>query len=143
MPFAAIFVPNFIFQAVARCEPELRMQHVAVIEGQPPTYCVIALNRLAEKFGVTAGMTKANAEQFPHIQIRHRSKTQEAAAHQALLDASWSISSLVEDAVPDTLLLDLGGLTRLFGTQEEIGQKILSRTSEMGIDVHVGISENI
>jgi protein ImuB len=143
MSFAAIFVPNFIFQAVARCEPELRMQPAAVMEGQPPTYRVMALNRLAEKLGVTPGMTKANAEQFPHIQIRHGSKTQEAAAHQALLDAAWSISSRVEDAAPDTLLLDLGGLARLFGTSEEIGQKILSRASEMGIDVHAGISKNV
>ena len=36
MAFAAIFVPNFTFQAIARSEPELRMRPVAVIEGQPP-----------------------------------------------------------------------------------------------------------
>ena len=143
MPFAAIFVPNFIFQAVVRCAPELRMQPVAILEGQPPIYRVIALNRLAEKLGVSAGMTKANAEQFPQLQIRHRSRTQEKATHKALLDAAWSISSRVEDAAPDTLLLDLCGLTRLFGTEEEIGQRILSRACEMGIDVHVGISANV
>src|ERR1700738_3068608 len=143
MPFAAIFVPNFIFQAVVRCAPELRMQPVAILEGQPPIYRVIALNRLAEKLGVSAGMTKANAEQFPQLQIRHRSRTQEKATHKALLDAAWSISSRVEDAAPDTLLLDLCGLTRLFGTEEEIGQRILSRACEMGIDVNVGISANV
>lgn len=143
MSFAAIFVPNFIFQAVTRCEPELRLKPAAIIEGQPPTYRVLALNRLAEKLGVTAGMTKANAEQFPQVQIRHRSKTQEEAGHNALLDAAWSISARVEDAAPDTLLLDLCGLTRLFGTSEEIGQRILLRTSEMGIDVHVAVSANV
>ena len=143
MSFAAIFIPNFIFQAVVRCEPELRLQPVAVIEGQAPNYRVVALNRLAEKSGVTAGMTKGNAEQFLQVQIRQRSKTQEDSAHQAVLDAAWSISSRVEDAAGDTLLLDLSGLTRLFGTKEEIGERILSRTSEMGIDVHVGISENV
>jgi protein ImuB len=143
MSFAAIFVPNFRFQAIARCAPELRMQPVAVIEGQPPTYRVIAFNRLAERLGVTRAMTKANAEQFQQVQIRHRSKSQEDTAHQALLDAAWSISSRVEDAAPDTLLLDLAGLGRLFGTQEEMAQRILSRTSEIGMDVHVAVSANV
>jgi protein ImuB len=143
MPFAAIFVPNFTFQAIARSEPELRMQPVAVIEGQPPTYRVIAFNRLAERLGVTRAMTKANAEQFQQVQIRHRSKSQEDTAHRALLDAAWSISSRVEDAAPDTLLLDLAGLARLFGTPEEMAQRILSRTSEIGMDAHVAVSTNV
>jgi protein ImuB len=143
MSFAAIFVPNFTFQAIARCEPELRMQPVAVIAGPPPTYRVIAFNRLAEKLGVTRGMTKASAEQFQQVKIRHGSKSQEDSAHRALLDAAWSISSRVEDAAPDTLLLDLSGLARLFGTPKEIAQKILSRTSELGMDAHVAVSANV
>jgi protein ImuB len=143
MSFAAIFVPNFTFQAIARSEPELRMQPVAVIEGQPPTYRVMAFNRLAERLGVTRGMTKVNAEQFQQVQIRHRSKSQEDTAHRALLDAAWSISSRVEDAAPDTLLLDLSGLARLFGTREEIAQRILARTSELGMDAHVAVSANV
>jgi hypothetical protein len=127
MSFAAIFVPNFMFQAIVRCERELRIQPVAVIEGLPPTYRVIAFNRLAENLGVTTGMTKANAEQFQQVQIRHRSKTQEETAHGALLDAAWSISSRVEDTAPDTLLLDLSGLARLFGTQEKICCRVRER----------------
>jgi protein ImuB len=143
MPFAAIFIPNFTFQAIARCEPELRIQPVAVIEGQPPTYYVVTINRLAEKLGVAVGMTKANAEQFQHVQIRPRSHTQEDTAHHALLDAAWSVSSRVEDAAGDTLLLDLSGLARLFGTLEEIAQRILARTSELGMDAHVAVSVNV
>jgi protein ImuB len=143
MPFAAISIPNFTFQAIVRCEPELRMHPVAVIEGQPPTYYVVAINRLAEKSGVAIGMTKANAEQFPHVQIRSRSHTQEDTAHHALLDAAWSISSRVEDAASDTLLLDLSGLARLFGTMEEIAHRILARTSELGMDAHVAVSANV
>jgi len=143
MPFAAIFVPNFTLQAIVRCEPELHALPTVVIEGQPPTYRVITFNRLAEKLGVIRGMTKANAEQFPEIRIRHRSKPQEENAHRALLDAAWSISALVEDVAPDTLLLDLSGLTRLFGSQEEIARRTLARTSELGMDVHVAVSANV
>jgi protein ImuB len=143
MPFAAIFIPNFTFQAIVRCEPELRMQPVAVIEGQPPIYYVVAVNRLAEKLGVAVGMTKANAEQFQQVQIRPRSHTQEDTAHRALLDAAWSVSSRVEDTTLDTLLLDLTGLARLFGALEEIAQRILARTSELGMDAHVAVSANV
>jgi len=119
------------------------MQPVAVIEGQPPTYYVVAINRLAEKLGVAVGMTKANVEQFQYVQIRPRNHTQEDTAHQAFLDAAWSISSRVEDASPDTLLLDLSGLARLFGTLEEIAHRILARTSELGMDAHVAVSANV
>jgi len=143
MAFAAIFVPNFTLQAIMRSEPELQAQPMVVIGGEQPTYRAIAFNRQAEKLGVTAGMTKAAVEQFREVKIRHRSKTQEEAAHLALLDAAWSISSRVEDAAPDTLLLDLSGLTGLFGTQEEIAHRIISRISELGIDVHTAISENL
>jgi protein ImuB len=143
MSFAAIYVPNFALQAIVRCEPELHAQPTAVIEGQPPTYRVTAFNRLAEKLGVTRGMTKASAEQFQEVRIRHRSAPEEETAHRALLDAAWSISSLVENTAPDTLLLDLSGLARLFGTQEEIARRTVARTSESGMNVHVAVSANV
>jgi protein ImuB len=143
MAFAAIFVPNFTLQAIVRSEPGLHALPITVLEGQQPTYRVMAFNRQAEKLGVTAGMTKASVEQFREVEIRHRSKIQEETAHRALLDAAWSISSRVEDAAPDTLLLDLSGLTRLFGTAEKIAHRIISRTSELGMDVHVALSANV
>src|SRR5260221_11080737 len=98
MSFAAIFVPNFTFQAIVRSQPELRLQPVAVIQGQPPTYRVIAFNRLAEILGVTAGMNKANAEQFPQTQIRHRSETQDETTHRARLYTAVSLSLVWEIA---------------------------------------------
>lgn len=143
MSFAAIFVPNFMFQAIVRCEPRLRIRAVAILEGPAPTYRVVAVNQLAEKLGVTRGMTKANAEQFPEVQIRHRSQPQEDTAHSALRDAAWSISSRVEDVAPDTLLLDLSGLARVFGTQEAIANRILFQTSRLGIDAQVAVSANL
>jgi len=143
MAFAAIFVPNFIFQSIARSEPELRIQPVAIIEGPPPTYRVIANNRLAQILGVTSGLTKASAEQFAGVQIRHRNSAQENAAHMALLDAAWSVSSRVEDAAPNALLTDIDGLARLFGSEEEIARRLLFRVSELGLDANVAVSTNV
>src|ERR1700730_3462299 len=107
MAFAAIFVPNFILQAIVRLELELQAQPMAVIQGRQPTYRVVAFNAQAERLGVMSGMTKAALEQFKGLKIRHRSEAREESGHLALLDAAWFISSLVEDPAPDTLLLDL------------------------------------
>jgi protein ImuB len=141
--FGAIYVPNFIFQAVGRCEPELRAQPLVIIDGPPPTYQVVAFNRLAEILGVARGMTKAAASQFAQVTIRSRCGIREEAAHAALLDVAWSVTPRVEDAAPDTLLLDISGLTSLFGDEENIARQIAARVSAFGMSVHVAISANV
>jgi protein ImuB len=141
--FAAIYVPNFILQATGRCEPELRTRPLAIIDGPPPTYQVVALNRQAEILGVARGMSKAAATQFAHVTIRTRCRVREEAAHAALLDVAWSITPRVEDAAPDTLLIDISGLTTLFGDAEAIASEIASRASTLGMNVHVAVSANV
>jgi protein ImuB len=141
--FGAIYVPNFILQAVGRSEPELRTQPLAIIDGPPPTYQVVALNRLAEFLGVALGMTKAAASQFAQVTIRPRSKISEEVAHAALLDVAWSITPRVEDTAMDTLLVDLSGLASLFGAEEQIARRITAGASSFGINVHVAVSANV
>jgi protein ImuB len=141
--FGAVYVPNFILQAIGRSEPELRTQPLAIIDGSPPTYQVIALNRLAELLGVARGMTKAAVGQFAQVTIRSRCKIREEAAHAALLDVAWSITPRVEDAAPDTLLIDISGLASLFGNEEQIAREIASRASAFGMSVHIAVSANV
>src|SRR5207248_10194234 len=81
-------------------------------------------------------------EQSPQVQNRHRTNGQVAMAQQVVLVAAWSISSRVEDGARDALLLDLSGLSRLFGGQEDIAHQILCRTSELGMDAHIAVSAN-
>jgi len=141
--FGAIYVPNFILQAIGRSEPELRAQPLAIIDGPPPAYQVVALNRLAELLGVTPGMTKAAVSQFAQVTIRSRCRVHEKAAHAALLDVAWSITPRVEDAAPDTLLIDISGLASLFSTEEQIAREIAERASALGLQVHMAISANV
>ena len=141
--FGAIYVPNFILQAIGRSEPELRAQPLAIIDGPPPAYQVVALNRLAELLGVTPGMTKAAVSQFAQVTIRSRCRVHEKAAHAALLDVAWSIAPRVEDAAPDMLLIDISGLSSLFGTEEQIAREIAERASALGLQVHMAISANV
>jgi protein ImuB len=142
MMFCAIFVPDFLIQAVYRTDPVLRERPVALLDGPAPNFRVVAVNRLAGCLGVTTEMTKAAATGFEGVEIIHRRKDLEISAHEALLDAAWSFSPRAEDTSTDTVLLDLAGLTTLFGSYKNIALQIKSRCRALGLDVHVAISAN-
>jgi protein ImuB len=142
MTFCSIFVPNFLMQAVLRSDSALQNRSVALLDGHAPNFHVIAVNRLASLAGVAIGMTKASASEFAGVEILPRRKDLETSAHAALLDAAWSFSPRVEDTAIDTVLLDLAGLTSLFGSYENIALQIKSRCLALGLDAHVAISAN-
>jgi protein ImuB len=143
MAFCAIFVPDFLLQAVVRYEPALRNQPLVLLDGPPPVFRVIAASEAARQLGVTAGLTKAAAAEFHGVQIRFRNREQEGAAHAALMDAAWSISPRVEETAIDLVTMDVAGLTTLFGSREKIGLQLQSRCLELGLHVHLAVSENL
>ncbi len=140
--FACIFVPNFPVAAVFRAEPELRSQPVAVFAGKPPLEKVFAVNESAGRLGITPLMTKAQAELCPELTLRPRSPLQEWAAHAALLDCAQSFSPRVEDAAPDTVILDLAGLESLFGPLPEIARNLFHCAAGLGLDANVAVASN-
>ena len=142
MTFCAIFVPDFLLQAVVRSDAALRDRSIALLDGAAPNFHVVAANRSAGLLGVILGMTKAAAAEFAGVEIISRRKDREVSAHAALLDAAWSFSPRVEDTGVDTVLLDLAGLTTLFGSYENIALQIKSRCLALGLGVHVAISAN-
>jgi protein ImuB len=143
MAFASIFVPNFPLQAVVRAEPALGERALALIEGDPPLCSVIAINEKAARMGIEIGMTKTDAEQFAGTEIRPRSPAQEKTAHAALLDIGWSVSPRIEDTAQDAIVLDLSGLTSLFGAEKGIGAHLAERAAACGLQVNVAIASNI
>jgi protein ImuB len=143
MSFAAIHIPDFIVQAVVRGEVALCERAVAIVEGTPPLWSVVAANRRAAQVGIELGMTKSQAAQFTGVEIRHRSPAQEKTTHEALLDLGWSVSPRVEDSAPDTIVLDLAGLSGLFGTEEKIAQELAKRGSNLGLSARIAVAENI
>ena len=143
MAFASIYVPNFMVQAVVRAEPELRQGAIALVDGAPPVWNVVAANQAAVQAGIELGMTKSQAVQFCAVEIRRRSRAQEAAAHAALLDLAWSVSPRVEVTAPDTIVLDLTGLVSLFGCEENIARQLAERASRFGLVAQVAIAVNL
>jgi len=143
MGFASIYVPNFSIQAVVRTEPTLRQRAIALIEGCPPLERVVAINEAAARAGLDLGMTKAQAAQFPSIEIRQRSRSEEQSTHAALLDLGWSISPRVEDTAVDSIVVDLTGLASLFGSEEAIANILAQRALDLGLLIQVAISSNL
>lgn len=142
MAFASIYVPGFWVQAVVRAEPALRGCAIALIDGTPPIWNVVAANDAALRAGIKLGMAKAQAEQFEGVEIRSRSRTQEESSHTALLDLGWSISPRLEDTAPDTITLDLAGLHSLFGSEEEIARQLVGRAAGLGLNINVAAAAN-
>ena len=143
MAFASIYVPNFLVQAVMRGERSPRDTAIALIDGTPPVWNVVAMNEAARQTGIEVGMAKSQAAQFLGVEIRRRSRAQEAAAHGALLDLGWSISPRVEETVADTIVLDLAGLAALLGSEEKIARRIEQLAAGLGLEVHVAMAANL
>ena len=145
MSFACIYISEFLLQAVARSESALRgdLVALALLSGKAPLWSVVAANAAAQRAGVQLGMTKAQVAEFCGVEIRHRSEAQEKATHAALLDVAWSISPRVEDTAPDTIVLDLEGLTSLFGSEEKIARVLTERVARVGVNPNIAIASNI
>jgi protein ImuB len=143
MSYACIFVPDFPVAAILRAEPELRSHPVAVLEGKPPLQKVLSLNEEGRQAGICEGMAKLQAELCNGLALRDRSELQESAAHQALLDCAQSFSPRVEDCAPDTLLLDLSGLDKLFGPLPKIAREIFHRACEMGLKTNIAVASTL
>ncbi len=142
MAFACVTIPDFIVQAILRSEPALRARGVAIVDGTAPLLLVVAANAEACRAGIQLGMTKPDVEQFSSVEIRLRSPAQEAAAHAALLDLGLSFSPRIEDTAADTVVLDLEGLSHLFGSSENIANRLSRRASEFGLDAQVAVASN-
>ncbi len=167
--FACIYIPDFPVEAMVRAEPWLRDRAVAVLEGKPPLVRVIALNDEARLLGMEIGMTKLQAAVFaevlpsetatkavpqrgskradtsshPNLAIlRQHSPQQEISAHAALLDVAHAFTPRVEDTAPDTLLLDLEGLDRLYGAPSRMAGDLAARVLAVGMEANVAVAAN-
>ncbi len=137
------FIPNFAVQAVIRGEPTLAGAAVALVDGVAPAVSVVAANEAALRAGIELGMARTFAEHFTTVRIRPRSQALEKSAHDALLDLAWSMSPRVEDRAHDCLLIDLAGLSAVFGSEERIAAEFERRVHALGLMAQIAISQNL
>ena len=135
------------FYASVECElnPTLKDQALAV-SGNPEKRhgVVLAKNEKAKKCGIKTGDTVWEARQKcpdiifvpPHFDLYSKFSKQ-------VFDIYSKYTCYVEPFGPDECWLDVTGSTKLFGTGEEIADKIRNQVKkETGLTISVGVSFN-
>lgn len=140
--FAAIHVPDFSVDAVVRHEPDLREKALAIVDGRPPLWNVVAVNARARRDGIEPGMTRLQVEQFFDAAIRKRSGAQEAAAHAAMLDCAGACSPRVEDTSLDTAVVDIAGMNHLLGSAAELAESLAGDLARLGLAASIAVASN-
>jgi protein ImuB len=142
--FLAVYIPDFLAEAILRARPELRHRALAVVEGVPPLSYVVALNGRGRGAGLSIGMTKVEAE----ILVRHagvvmeRDQLAEQSAHAAMVDAVCAVSPKVEETAADVVIADAHGLERLFGTPQQVARELARRVAEQGLEANIALASN-
>jgi protein ImuB len=63
-------------------------------------------------------------------------------SRQALLNLAFTFSPRVEDTATDAVVLDIGGLERLFGSPPALAERIVRLASEAGLRAAIGVASN-
>lgn len=143
MAFASIYVPNFMLQAALCADPDLRGHPIALLDGTPPLFSVVAANDSAQQAGIKKGMTESQAAQFRGVRTIYRSHPCEESLHAKLLQIGRSVSPRIEDNALDTVIMDLSGLSCVFGSKTNVGQGLLRHATQLGLLAHIAIAANI
>ena len=143
---ACLFIPLFPLAARLRAEPELAGETVAVCEGNGSAARVVGASRPARKSGVRSEMSLAQARGIlPSLIARGRDVSCETSAHEALVETATGLSPRVEDAAPDIVFADVGGMERLFegdSGEHDMGQAAIVAAEALDLPVRVGIAGN-
>ena len=145
--FACLLVPDFPVQAALLWEPKdtresLRRSPIAVLDGPSDLPKVLALNDAARNTGIHVGMTKLQVETCGGVLLRKRSADHEDSAQAALLECANRFSPRVESTCPGTVILDLTGTEKLFGSPETTACKITVSARHMGFHLRIAIAAN-
>jgi protein ImuB len=99
--FATILLPNFYLQAIARHQPVLRKQPLAVLDDTATKIIILQLNDVAEAAGVRTGMAPSQAlARCLHLVIQARAREREQQITDILLHHAFMLSPFVEATAP-------------------------------------------
>jgi len=141
--FAAVFIPDFSLQAVLRHEPDLRARPVALVDPELSTSDIIQLTAAARACGVVEGLTASQAlARCEDLIVKPRSRAQEAAATEVLLQTAYAFSPNIEATAPGVGTMDLKGLGLDLknGSADSWAAKIIRTLEEFYLDAKIGLA---
>src|SRR5260370_4328521 len=87
-------------------------------------------------------MTKLQVETCGGVLLQKRSPEREVAAQAALLECAGAFSPRVESTCRGTVILDLAGTAKLFGSPETTACKITVSARQIGLHLRIAIAAN-
>jgi protein ImuB len=137
--FATILLPNFYLQAIARHQPKLREQPLAVLDPTATKAAILQLNEAAEKEGVRAGMTPSQAlARCLHLVIKARAHDCEQQLSDILLHHAFMLSPFVEATAPGVCTVQFMQPIRL----SEKLQNVIDLLAHCDLAARAGIAQN-
>jgi protein ImuB len=137
--FATIWLPNFYLQAIARHQPKLREQPLAVLDATATKAAILQLNKAAENEGVRAGMTPSQAlARCLHLVIKARARDCEQQLSDILLHHAFMLSPFVEATAPGVCTVQFMQSIRL----SEKLQNVIDLLAHCDLVARAGIAEN-
>lgn len=136
---------NFYASVECLLHPELRTKRIAVCGSKEDRHgIVLAKNQLAKKCGVTTGETIWQAQKkCPDLVIVSPTFNMYSFYSKVVKNIYLRYTDKVESFGPDECWLDVTGSTKLFGSGEEIAEKIRTAVkAETGLTVSIGVSFN-
>jgi protein ImuB len=141
--YACLWVPRFAAIALARSDPTLRGQALAVLVETGSTRTVYDASPVAWAAGVRPGMPAAQAAtRAPGLVGRTRDLEAERSAAAALLELALATSPRVEVAAPDRVHLDLGGLDGLFGGESDVAERLALGAGSLDLPARLGVASS-
>jgi protein ImuB len=138
---ACIVVADFSIAAIMRANPDLADAVLVLTDSTAPHAEVQCVSPRGRALGVRAGMTLAQARAISSaLAVAAPAPAAERSAAAALADAAESVSPVVEPGESGCVWLDLAGLERIFGGEEEIAAEIIRRVRRVGMEAAVGIA---
>ena len=111
--YAAIDIPRFALQSVARLEAGLEKTAMVLVDTSLAKPAVIDCTRLAAAQGVEIGSAVSQAiARCEDVAVRYRSSKAEAMAGRVLFDCAYSLSPRVEESLPGVCTIGLAGVNR-------------------------------
>ncbi len=148
--FAAVHIPEFPVAAWLRAEPELRVEALAVLDGEPPLERVVSFQGAC----LARGMSRVQAGIVGPVRFRRRALAEEESALAALLAVAGRFSPRVEavagpaNAYGDSrelaasLLVDRSGTEALLGPARAYAGKLAAELLASGFHAQVAAAPN-
>jgi protein ImuB len=142
--FASIWFRHLLTDQKAIRQPDLRGKAYVFAEPDHGRMLITALTDEARKYGVTEGMTVADARVIaPGLQVFDGKPGRNLKLLTGLAEWCLRYTPLIQLDPPDGLLLNVTGCTHLKGGEKAYLQEMVSRLKTIGYDVRPAIADTI